>query len=87
MRPHIDKELYKKANYDVQKLIAAKSQAFFDEKLSESVGLPKQLWNSLKSLGMPKTTVVSNFKAIDDNKSLTCDIKECQNFSKISSQI
>ena len=42
-RLHIDKELYKKVNYDVQKLIAAKSQAFFDEKLSESVGKPKQL--------------------------------------------
>ena len=74
-RLHINKELYKKAKYDAQKLIAAKKQAFFDEKLSESVGKPKELWNTLKSLGMPKKTVVSNFNAIDDNKSLTYDIK------------
>ena len=38
MRFYIDKELYKKAKYDAQKLIAAKIQAFFDEKLSGSVG-------------------------------------------------
>ena len=63
-------------------MIAAKSQAFFDEKLSESVGKPKQLWNSLKSLGMPKTTVVSNFNAIDDNKSLTCDIRKISKLFK-----
>ena len=67
--------VYKKAKYDAQKLIAAKKQAFFDEKLSERVGKPKELWNTLKSLGMPKKTVVSNFNAIDDNKSLTYDIK------------
>ena len=32
----------------------------------------------LKSLGMPKKTVVSNFNAIDINKSLTCDVKTFQ---------
>ena len=74
-RHHIDKEFYKKAKYNIQKLIAAKKQAFFNEKLSESVAKPKELWNTLKSLGMPKKTVVSNFNAIDYNKSLTYDIK------------
>ena len=72
---HIDKELYKNAKYGTQKLITAKKQPFFDEKLSESVGKPKELWNTLKSLGMLMKTVVSNFKTIDNNKSLTCDIK------------
>ena len=67
--------MYKKAKYDAQKLIAAKKQTFFDEKLSEKVGKLKKLWNTLKSLGMPKKTVVSNFNATDDNKSLTYDIK------------
>ena len=65
MRLHIDKELYKQAKCNAQKLIAVKKQAFFDEKLSESFGKPKELWNILKSLGMPKKTVVSNFNAID----------------------
>ena len=74
-RLHIDKELYKNAKYGTQKLITAKKQLFFDEKLSESVGKPKELWNTLKSLGMLMKTVVSNFKTIDNNMSLTYDIK------------
>ena len=53
-RLHINKELYKKTKYDAQKLIAAKKQAFLDEKLSESVGKPKELRNTLKSRGIPK---------------------------------
>ena len=65
-RLYIDKELYyKKAKYDAKNLIAAKKQAFFDEKLSENVDKPKELRNTLKSLGMPKKTVVPNFTAID----------------------
>ena len=74
-RLHIDTELYKKAKYNAQKLIAAKKQAFFDKKLSETVDKTKELWSTLKSLGMPKKTVVSNFNAMDNNKSLTYDIK------------
>ena len=77
-RQHIDKELYENSKYDRQKLITAKKQAFVDEKLSGILGKPKELWNTLKSLGMPKKTVVSNFNAIDINKSLTCDIKTFQ---------
>ena len=64
-RLHIDKLYNKKAKYDAQNLIAAKKQAFFDEKLSENVDKPKELRNTLKSLGMPKKTVVPNFTAID----------------------
>ena len=44
-------------------------------KNSESAGKPKKLWNTLKSLVMPKKTVVSNFNTIDNSKSLTYDIK------------
>ena len=50
-----------------------KKQAFFDGKLSQSVDKPKELWNTLKSLGMRKKTLVSNFDAIDNKKSLTYD--------------
>ena len=78
VRLHIDKELYKKAKYGAQELIAAKKQAFFDKKLSEIVGKPKELWNTLKSLGMPKKRIVSNFNVIDNNMSLKSDIKTFQ---------
>ena len=55
-------------------LIAQNKQAFFDEKLSENIGKPKELWSTLKSLGMLKKTVFSNFNAIDNNKSLKYNI-------------
>ena len=42
-RLHIDKELYKKAKQDAQKLIAAKKQELFYEKLFLRVGISKEL--------------------------------------------
>ena len=40
-RLHIDKELFKKAKYEALKLIATKKQAFFKEKISESIKIIK----------------------------------------------
>ena len=40
-------------------------QTFFKEKLSETIGKPKKLWESFKSLGMPNKTVISNFNATE----------------------
>ena len=45
-RLHIDKELYKKAKYNMLKSIAAKKRVFFDDKLSEDIGKPKDLWET-----------------------------------------
>ena len=86
-RLHIDRKLYKKAKYDARKLIAAKKQAFFDGKLSESFGKPKRLWNTRKSRGMPKKTVISNFNAIDNNKSLTCRKNNIKSFTDFFSNL
>ena len=74
-RLHIDKKLYKKAKYNTLKSIAAKKRAFFDDKLSENIGKPKELWESLKSLGMPQKTLISNFSAVESNNALTFDKK------------
>ena len=64
-------------------MITTKNQAFFKEKLSETTGKPKELWESLKSLGMPNKTVISNFKAIEQDNTLTHDTRS---ISKISFQ-
>ena len=52
-----------------------KKQAFFDDKLTENIGKPKELWETLKSLGMPQKTLISNFKAVESNNALTFDKK------------
>ena len=51
-----------KAKYEALKLIATKKQAFAKEKSLESIGKPKELWESLKYLGMQNKTLISNFK-------------------------
>ena len=72
---HIDKELYKKTKYNTLKLIIVKKWAFFDDKLSENIRKPK-LWQTLKSLGMPQKTLISNFNTVESNNTLTFDKKK-----------
>ena len=81
-RLHIDKELYKKSKYDALKLIASKN-VFVEEKLLETIGKPKELWESRKSLGMPNKTVISNFNAIKENDALTYDTRSISKIFKI----
>ena len=63
-------------------MIATKKQAFFKEKLSETIGKPKELWESLKSLGMPNKTVISNFNAIEEGNTLTHDTRSISKIFK-----
>ena len=50
---HIDKDIYNVARYKVRKMIFNKNRSFFEKKISESIGTPKDLWKALKSLGLP----------------------------------
>ena len=70
-RDLIQIELYKRAKHDASKLITRKKQEFFKAKLSETISKPKELWESLKSLGMPNKTLISSFNAIEQENSLT----------------
>ena len=63
-------------------MITTKKQAFFKEKLSETNGKPKELWESLKSLGMPNKTVISNFNATEQGNTLTHDTRSISNIFK-----
>ena len=42
-RLHVDKEIYKRARYSVQNLIAKKKKEFFENKLKECIGKPRDL--------------------------------------------
>ena len=67
---HVDKELYKEAKYQAQKLIKVKKKQFCKEKLKENIGKPKDLWRTLKSLGLPskKGSNISNICLKKDDK-------------------
>ena len=85
-RLHIYKELFKKAKYEVLKLVVTKKQAFVKEKISQSVGKPKELYKSLKYLGMPNKTLISNFNAMEDNDTLNYDTHSISTVFKTSFQ-
>ena len=86
-RLHINKELFNKVKYEALKLTETKKQAFVKEKVSESIGKPKELWEFLKYLGMPNKTLISNFNMMEDNDTLTYDTRSIskvfKNFSSL----
>ena len=47
-----------------------------EETLSETIGKLKELWESLKSLGMPNKTIISNFNAVEENDNLIYDTRK-----------
>ena len=53
-----------------------------DDKLSEYVGKPKEVSETLKSLDIPKKTLVWNFNAVESNNALTVDKKTIANIFK-----
>ena len=55
-RKSTDHEHYKKARNKVQYLISDEKKTFVVGKLNENIGKPKELWKSLKSLGLPSKT-------------------------------
>ena len=69
----------KKEKYNTLKLITAKERQFFDDKLSEYIENPKEIWQTLKSFDMPKKILISNFNAVESNNKLTFDKKSIPN--------
>ena len=51
------------------------------------IGKPKELWESLKSLGMSNKMVISNFNAIDENYTLTYDTRSISKTFKAFSNL
>ena len=60
-RLNTDWEIYKEARNDIQRTIKQKKKQYLEEKLSENMAKPKQLYQTLKSLGLPnKKNSLSN---------------------------
>ena len=70
---HFDRELYNAAEYKVHKLIFNKKKGYFENKLNECIGKPKELWKALKSLGSPKKIFSFQASALKVNKTVQHD--------------
>ena len=69
-RLHIDKELHNADRYKVHKMIFNKKKDYFENKLNECIGKPKELWKALKSLGLPKKISSCEVSALKANKTI-----------------
>ena len=83
-RLHIDEQIYKKAKNKVLCLIRKKKKEYFELKLEENIGKPKELWKVIKSLGMPSKNVASGsiISLKDRNGELKFENKENANILK-----
>ena len=57
-----------KAGYEVKKLIAEKKRNYFETKLTENIGKPKELWKTMKALGLPNKVSVAPINALKELK-------------------
>ena len=72
-RLRIDKELYNAARYKVHKMIFNEKKDYFENKLNECIGKPKELWKALKSLGLPKKISSCEVSTLKVNKTVQHD--------------
>ena len=69
-RLHIDKKLYNAVLYKVHKLIFNKKKYYFENKLNECIGKPKELWKALKSLDLRKEISSYELSALKFNETV-----------------
>ena len=71
----LDQKNYKKARYKVKKLIAEKKRNYFETKLIENIGKPKELWKTLKALGLPNKVSMATINALKIDEVVKYDPK------------
>ena len=68
-----DNDIYNAARYKVRKMIFDKNRLFFEKKLTESIGKPKDLWKALKSLRLPNKISSCEVSALQINNTVEHD--------------
>ena len=75
---HIDEENYKNVKYQVQNLIRKKKREFYETNLRQKINKPKELWKTLRSMGLPsKAVTASNICLKDKNEMVFNATKNC----------
>ena len=69
-RISLDQENYMKAHYKVKKIIARKKKICFEKKLTENICKSKELWKTLKSVGLPNKVSIATINALKDSKEI-----------------
>ena len=72
----VDKDNYKEARNEVQKLICTNKKTYFESKLTEKIGKPKVLWKRLRFLGLKFERSISNINCLENDKCANFDVKD-----------
>ena len=65
LKLHTDEENCSRVKYQVQNLIRKKKKELYETNLRQKINKPKELWKTLKSVGLPsKAVTASNIKKI-----------------------
>ena len=85
---NIDWQIYKKARNEVQRTIKQKKIQYLEEKLSEDIAKQKELWQTLKQLGLPnKKNSPSNTCLKNKNGLLFDSMSIAETFKKYYSSL
>ena len=74
-RLSLDQENYKKACYKVKKLIVEEKRNYFETKLTENIDKRKELWKTVKALGLSNKVSIATINALKDDKVVKYDPK------------
>ena len=64
---NVDKKIYDEARNKSHRLILLKKRKYFENKLKQNIAKPKDLWKTLKLLGLSKNVSVVQKNAIYSN--------------------
>ena len=85
---NIDWEIHKEARNDVQRTIKQKEKQYLEQKLSENIAKPKQLCQTLKSLGLPNKKNSPSNACLNNKKGLSLDsLSIAETFKKYYSSL
>ena len=79
---HIDEEIFKESQKDVKNIIKEKKKEFFENKLTENIGKPKELWKAIKGLGLESKQISSPNICLKENNNNVFDPKHTANIFK-----
>ena len=79
---HVDEEIFKEAQKDARNTINRKKKEYFEFKLTESIGKPKDLWKTIKGLGLESKSVSTPNVCLKENNSYIFDPKQVANIFK-----
>ena len=83
-RKEPDDQNFKKARNRVQIMIKRKKKNFVADKLNQNIGKLKELWKSLKSLGLPSKQMSPSSLCLEKDGNLSFVPKQIRKFSKTS---